>query len=485
MAAAVDGIVAALAVDLSAGDVECGLRLYALAVGRLYVERAASDEDVAVDFQALWRRLVVGVDAVGVSSVVVVDDVGGIDADAALCGYVECAVVHGEGTVGADALASSACTLECERSAVDGDIAVESDGGRSLGLRCLGAGCGLFPDASAAGGGTDVAAFDADVAVGLDALGGIGRHAGADGSAEDVDVARVFVLVVGGLARRSGAVELSLDAVVGHATHVDCAAFHEEILGAVDAVALGFQHVHRAVLDAKVLSRLDSMLLKRVDVECSLAFQLGVSFHYEAGFLSTSGTVAQCVLGVFLDADGHSLAVLNVDGGPAGVGETESAQLDGGLVGAAKRQFTIVGSAAQRVGNLAHVVGTDVGALHDAHMSTAHYRLHILCHVAGHGHAGCCSVVAHAHFVVGHFGVVDIHPRDVSQLEHLSHDGQGGAVGIVHRSGLSCRELVCDASRHHVQRLRLCCYRQHQCYQDGQFLHFTVILMVFPSSFIM
>ena len=120
--------------------------------------------------------------------------------------------------------------------------------------------------------------------------------------------------MVGGLASRFRALQVTLNAVIARAADVDCAALHEEELLAVDTVAYGRSHVDGGILDGKVLSSLDAVFHVAHDVECTLLGKLGVSLNVEAALLCAAGSIDECVGGagyhLYLDA----LAVLYVNG---------------------------------------------------------------------------------------------------------------------------------------------------------------------------
>ena len=265
------------------------------------------------------------------------------------------------------------------------------------------------------------------------------------------------------------AVNLSLDAVVAHPADGKGAALHEEVFVGVDAVAYSLQHVEGAVLHRHVFARLDAMLHISIDVQRTLALELGMAFHHEAGLLVAAGAVGQRVLRVLLCADVYALAVLDVDGSTTvngvRIGQRQSVQLDGSLVGARQIELTVGRRARERIGDFAHIVVAHVCALYDAYVGSADGGGHVLGHVAGH--IDRCRLVAilHAHRVVRHFTLVDVGLGNVSRRERLAHDGERRPFAVVHVAHLCSRKLVDGVAHHHVHRLRLCCEAQHQgCY---------------------
>ena len=295
--------------------------------------------------------------------------------------------------------------------------------------------------------------------------------------------------MVGGLASRARAVDFGLNAVVAHAAYADGAALHEEVFAGVYAVACCLQHVDGAVLHAHVFAGLDAVLQQAVDIQCALALELGMALHDEAGFLRAAGGIGQRVLRVLLHADVYALAVLNVDGRTAidgrGVGQCQSVQLYGGLVRARQVELAVGRAARERIGDFAHVVGTHVGALFNAYVRSADGGSDVLRHVSCHIDGSGIVVVAHAHGVVAHLGLVYVGLLDVCHREGLAHDGERGAFAIVHVAHLGSGKLVDGVAHHHVHRLCLCCDGQHEgSYHCCELLHFTVIFRVLVFVFI-
>ena len=134
-----------------------------------------------------------------------------------------------------------------------------------------------------------------------------------------------------------GVLDVTLYAVVAGAADGYRSALHEEVLAAADAVACSCGHVNGGILDAEVLTRFDAVLHVSYNIERPLLGKLSVSLDVEAALLCTRGGINQCVGracdGLYLDA----LTVLYVYGSTAiygcGVGQCESVQFDGCLVG--------------------------------------------------------------------------------------------------------------------------------------------------------
>ena len=89
----------------------------------------------------------------------------------------------------------------------------------------------------------------------------------------------------------------------------------EQLLGDIDI----------AVLDLQILLAVDAVLAVANDIEGALALELGVTLAVESAVIILVGTVCQGVGRTFLDADRHTLAILDIDSGAAGVGDGNTA----------------------------------------------------------------------------------------------------------------------------------------------------------------
>ena len=79
---------------------------------------------------------------------------------------------------------------------------------------------------------------------------------------------------------------VTLNAVITHTTHTDAAAFHEEILIAVDSIRHSTRHIEGAVLHSDVFASLDGVLVLSFYVERTFALELCMPFYIERRFLS-------------------------------------------------------------------------------------------------------------------------------------------------------------------------------------------------------
>ena len=149
----------------------------------------------------------------------------------------------------------------------------------------------------------------------------------------DIDITAVLILVVCGSTCRGGAIEFTLDTLVAHATDGHCTALHEEILITTDTVLHRLGNIQRQVLDTNIVAALDGVLGITLHIQGTIALQLNLTFTIDTSFLRTVGTVGQGILGVLLCADLDTLAVINVDGSPTGIGHGKSCQCKGTLIG--------------------------------------------------------------------------------------------------------------------------------------------------------
>ena len=113
----------------------------------------------------------------------------------------------------------------------------------------------------------------------------------------------------------------------------------------MDAVFGGVVDVERKVLNFQIFFAVYSVSRACPDVECALAFELQVTLAVEASVVFFVGAVGECVGLAFLGADGHALAVLQVKGGPGGVGDVQAVELHGAFVGALEVELAVVADA--------------------------------------------------------------------------------------------------------------------------------------------
>ena len=85
------------------------------------------------------------------------------------------------------------------------------------------------------------------------------------------------------------------------------------------------KHVDRTVLHRHIVACLDAVSRVAVDIQCSFPLEFCVPLYHETCFLFCSCTVGECIFRVFLHADVHPLAILDVDGSPIGIGQLQSA----------------------------------------------------------------------------------------------------------------------------------------------------------------
>ena len=228
----------------------------------------------------------------------------------------------------------------------------------------------------------DLTVGDAQFALALDALT---RGSDVEFATLDVDVARVLILMVGGLTRRGVAAQVALDAVVAHAADGNGTTLHQEVLFAVDAVAHGLGDVQRQVLHADVVAALDGVLRVARHVQRALALQLQLSLAVDAGLLRAVATVGQRVLRAALGAELYALLVGDVDGGTVRVGHRQTCQRNGTFIRAVECQRAVGGRAAEHVGDLVAVDGLRV-CLRDGDVCAAYFCRDVVGYVIGHRH---------------------------------------------------------------------------------------------------
>ena len=175
-----------------------------------------------------------------------------------------------------------------------------------------------------------------------------------------VDVARVFVFMIGGGTSGSGSVEVALYAVVANAADADITAFHEEILVTVYTVGHSLSDVECKVLYADVVATLDGMLGVACHVERAFSLKLNLSFAVDTASLRTIGSIGQCVDGAVLRTYLNALAIGNVECCTAWVGKSEPIERDCTFVGAAKSKFTI-GSSSRK--DVCYLVTVNIGSV--------------------------------------------------------------------------------------------------------------------------
>ena len=283
--------------------------------------------------------------------------------------------------------------------------------------------------------------------------------------------------MVGGLARRGVAAQVTLDAVVAHTADGHRATLHLEVFLAVDAIAHGLCNVQRQVLHRDVVAALDGMLGVSLDIQRAIALQLQLSFAVDAGLLLAARAVGQRVHRAILGAQLYALAVDDLDDGIAGICQRQACQRHRAFVGAAQHQRAIGAGARQLVSDLVAIHRLGI-LLHDGHVSAVNRCHNILGHITCHLHGSRNAVVGHRHQVVGHLGVIHRYLVHISKLEGLAHNGHRGAIGVGHVARTGCGELIGDAALTHVQRLCRQAIDHHGCqkkYADYLF-HFTISL---------
>ena len=170
--------------------------------------------------------------------------------------------------------------------------------------------------------------------------------------------------MAGHLTRRGVSVKLYLDTIIASTADADIAALHEEVLLAMDAVLHSCGDVDVAVLDLDILLAVDAVLAVAYDIEGTLALELGVTLDVQGTITVFVGTISQRAGLIFLDADINTLAILDVDGSTAGVGQADTVELDSTFVRAFQIELAVRRSAGEIVDNLSvFVVGSLVHTL--------------------------------------------------------------------------------------------------------------------------
>ena len=119
-----------------------------------------------------------------------------------------------------------------------------------------------------------------------------------------------------------------------------------------------------------------------IDVQRALALELGMAFHVECSLLLASRAIGQRVGGFVLDTNLYTLAIEDVEGCTAGVGQGESTQLHGGLVGAFEGQRSVGGGAAEAVGDFTTGIVADIVALDKGDVGAVDGRSDVLGYVS-------------------------------------------------------------------------------------------------------
>ena len=120
--------------------------------------------------------------------------------------------------------------------------------------------------------------------------------------------------MVGGLACRAGGgvFDVTLQTVIADVAQRDRAAFHREILLAVDSVTNGRKHIDGGVLDRNILAGFDAVFDVSIHVERTFLLELGVSFDIECAFLLTGSSVFERVRSAGNDLYVNAFAVLHM-----------------------------------------------------------------------------------------------------------------------------------------------------------------------------
>ena len=210
-----------------------------------------------------------------------------------------------------------------------------------------------------------------------------------------------------GLCAALAGVQFHLYAVVAGIADGDGAALHEEILLAVDAVLDGRGDVDHEVLHLAVFLAVDGVAGVAGDVERPLALELQVALAMQAAVVGLVGAVGQVVDGAALGADRDALAVLDVDGWAAGVGECHAVQFDATLERALQQEAAVGRGAREGVDDLAVGIalrGVDASerlCLGDDHVRRrAAADGDVTADVGSNGHGGRSAVVGYLNGVV-------------------------------------------------------------------------------------
>ncbi len=265
---------------------------------------------------------------------------------------------------------------QTKRAAGDGDVPVGGESRRGFGLEV-----GRVPCAVTGSGSRDGSASDIHISRRLDAFGGCCRDGGIDGTAGDIDISCIFVLMAGGDAGRGGASEVALDAVIADAGEGDSAALDLHVLLAVDTVSHGGGDIEGEVFDSDIGGGLDSMLGVSGDVECAVTLNLQLSFAVDAGFVGTVGGVGERVDGAFLRGELDTFGIGDIDSRSVGVGEGHAGEGDGGFIRTVKSERTVGGVAGERIRDFR----SQVAALADRHMCPADGERDIPRYITGNG----------------------------------------------------------------------------------------------------
>ena len=343
------------------------------------------------------RRGIIGiVDMVGIACIICILCYTIIIIKSARSGDRDITATDGHQGVAFHAFASWASGSEWERAATDVDVAVGIQTASRFRFQIF-----FIPCADARCGNVDHGFIrDVNVACAFYAFGGNSVTGDGDSATADIDVAWVFVLVVGGDACRCVTVEVALDAIVIGSTDVDGSTFHEEVLVARDAIAYRRSHVDGGILDADVFTCLDAVFYVAHNVKCTFLLELSVSLYIKAAFLRSAGSIDKCIGGARNDLHVDTLAILDMDGGTTvdrcSVGQSETIQFDSGFVGTWHVKLTVGWWARKRIGDFAG----QVTALRYWDVCPALRDGEVIRHVVGHGHGCWWAVVNHGHTVI-------------------------------------------------------------------------------------
>ena len=139
----------------------------------------------------------------------------------------------------------------------------------------------------------------------------------------------------------------------------------------------------------------------------------------KATLLRAVGTIDQSVGRAIDQRHADALAITDVDGCTIGVGQRDTIQFEGHLVGTIHPERAISRCTTQHIGNLAQVVTREIISLRDGHMCAIGHDIDILSDVASHSNLSSRAVIVDIHHVVGHWCFIEIHLVNLVEIEHL------------------------------------------------------------------
>ena len=265
---------------------------------------------------------------------------------------------------------------------------------------------------------------DIDIALGLDALGGIG--AGVDGERTALDEHMAIKGAIGCV------LGIDLDTIVTATDDVDVTTIHLEVLHHVDSIGhgTGDGDVAQGLFDLHILVAGQGMLLIARDGERAALAELGMALDQEGCLLGAGSAVSERVARAIGQLHGDALAVLDIDGGAVGVGQVHAIEHQCHLVLARMVEAAARAIALQGVG----VFAGHIGILHDGDACTGHLCGDVVGDVPGHKHVGTAAIILDQDIVVGQRLAVDGHAVHIGEGKPLVQHGEKIGRTIGHRS---------------------------------------------------